>query len=144
MTKTKQTSQLNNTFPNWLKILWALCILGTLVYGAIGFSNGNYDSNSEWIVNFKSFIPPFVIAVMYGVILFITNFFAVADLSTTLLVGFLIIGLILISIGLYFKNDSDKSTFLFHTATAFLGIAMGIPFGEKIRKAEQDRINRTN
>lgn len=143
MTKTKQTSQWNNTLPNWLNILCVLCILSALVYGAIVFTNGNYDSSSPWIVNFKSFIPSFIIALMYGIILFITNFFAVADLSTTFLVIFFITGLIFISIGLYLKNDSDKST-LFHIAATFLGIATGIPFGEKIRRAEQDRQNRTN
>ncbi|MCK9636244.1 MAG: hypothetical protein M0R41_08205 [Methylobacter tundripaludum] len=121
----------NNSLPDWLNVLLICCIVGVFLFGCVPYFDGVKQGNSTFTN--APFVPAEVLAATYFIILFITNLFASADLSSIMMVTLLAIGLILAGVGFYSKSEHDKSTF-FEFSVAIIGLALGIPFGEKLRK----------
>ena len=113
--------------PYWLNILLVIFIFATLMFGAATFlrESGN--------PRYEVFIPAGIFFLFWFLIQFASILFSDADLATVMMVILLMIGLIVLAIAIRSKEESDKSTFI-HIAAALLGLALGIPFGERLRK----------
>lgn len=133
--QNKKKEKWNNKIPDWLNIILVACIFGCLIYGSIIFLK-RYDHGTG-DQNFMPFLPSSIFAAFYFVILFIVNLFANADLANVMMVTLLIGGFTLLGIGIFNNSESIKKT-SFEFAAAFLGLAFGIPFGEKLRTVQEE------
>lgn len=114
--------------PYWLNIALVMCIFGTLMIGATVFlreSPGN--------PRYEVFMPAGISFLLWFVIQFASILFSNADLATVMMVILLMSGFILLGIGFKSKEGSDKAAF-FNISAALLGLALGIPFGERLRR----------
>jgi ABC-type transport system involved in multi-copper enzyme maturation permease subunit len=134
MKKEEKKEKWSNEIPDWLNILLVGTIFITLLIGAVVFySKLNQASGAH---DYEAFIPSGLCLGLYFVILFITNLFSSSDFATVMMVTLLITGLAILSIGIFSKNESNKST-AFELASPILGLALGIPFGERLRLASR-------
>jgi peptidoglycan/LPS O-acetylase OafA/YrhL len=120
----------NNKIPDWLNTLLAATLFLFLVAAAIMFLS---DFHSTGVKNYETFYPSAIIGIAYFVILFIASLFS-TDMANIMMVTLLIAGFIVLGIGFYSKEKDDKTT-SFEFAAAILGLALGIPFGERLRKS---------
>lgn len=120
--------------PDWQNVAWGIFILMAFVYAFYSFERKNYDNSLGW-ANFKDFIMPIFSLMGYGFHLLILTFFTSADLATMIMLTLLFLAIILIVVSILAKSEKTKSNFK-DIAFAVAGLALGIPFGEKIRKAE--------
>lgn len=120
----------NNKIPNWLNIALVISIFGTMLIGATVFLNQSVQGRGN---NYEAFIPAGVCLGLYFLIQFVTILFSNADLASVMMIIFLAGGVVVLVISAYSKDDQLKSN-LFHVASAVIGLALGIPFGEKLRE----------
>lgn len=132
--KTQKKQKWNNKIPDWLNTLLVACFFFFLIAAAIMFLN---DFRSTGIKSYEAFFPSAIIGFAYFVILFIASLFANADMANIMMVTLLIAGFIVLGIGFYSKEENGKST-SFEFAAAILGLALGIPFGEKLRTSTEE------
>lgn len=142
---TENTNEnFNLKIPNWLNILIVIGIFATMLIGAAAFLQNIVRDNG--VPRYEVFMPSGVALGMWIIIQFVVEISRDADLASVMLIVLLISGLILLGIGMYVKGESEKSAF-FHIAGAVLGLALGIPFGEKLRndavRAKTRRIRKT-
>ena len=115
--------------PRWLNILWSVFILGAFGFGIYSFAYTQFD-------NLKAFVAPGIALLAYIVHLAVNTFFANADLAATMLVSLLFLGIALI-ISSVFIAESKSGYRLYEIGLAIVGLALGIPFGEKLRASER-------
>lgn len=124
--------RMKTALPDWFNIIFAAVILCTVVYGTVVFMNKEYNP-AVGIANFWAYFPAFITAFMYGMLLFITTLFADYDLSTVMFLILLVTGLVVLTFGAFSKGEREQAKY-FEVASAVLGLALGIPFGEKLRR----------
>lgn len=127
----------NNDMPPWLNVAWGIGIMGAFAYGLYAFGNTTFDVSQGW-VNFKDFFIPGIALLGYLLHLSVSNFFASANLAAMMVVILLFLSFILIVSSL-FMTDHKNEAKLFEFGLAIGGLALGIPFGEKLRNEENKR-----
>jgi hypothetical protein len=131
-TPKEEDKKWNNKLPDWLNVAFVIIIFITLCIGAkIFLLDFNHTTGEH---NYESFFPSGLFTAFYLIILFIVNLFATPDLANIVMVILLFGGISLLGIGFFSKSIDNKST-AFEFAAAILGLALGIPFGEKLRNS---------
>lgn len=137
-TKTKTPKQKwNNKIPDWLNIILVACLFVSLLSATAIFLNDFHATGEK---AYGAFFPSAIFGFAYFVILFIAALFASADMANIMMVTLLIAGFIVLGVGLYSNEEKSKST-SFEFAAAILGLALGIPFGEKLRTSPKENNN---
>lgn len=114
--------------PYWLNIGLVMCIFATLMIGATVFLQEN-STNPRYEV----FMPAGLSFLLWFVIQFAGILFSNADLATVMMIILLMAGFVLLGLGFKSTQETDKTAF-FNISAALLGLALGIPFGERLRK----------
>ena len=124
--------------PAWLNITLVFFIFVTLLFGAKVFLT-EFDQTAR-TYNYEAFIPSALCTCLYFLILFMSSLFSNADFATIMMVTLLICGFVVLGIGFISKDESTKST-AFNFASPILGLAFGIPFGDKLRAPSRRSTN---
>src|SRR5687768_15692803 len=110
--------QIRNNLPNWLNVFCVSAIFATAIYGAIRFMDPSFEYvPALGIHNFRLFFPAGIVGVVYAGLLFTTSLFTDYDLATVMFLILLVVGLAVLSAGVFAKAEADKVKF-FEVASA--------------------------
>lgn len=124
---------MKNSLPPWLNVLCIIFIFATLTYGAAIFMSPSYNYDPDkGIHNFKPFFAAIFMLFTYFSIILSSFLFVNYQLATIILFVLLFVSLIVFTVGTQLKEKDDKTT-AFSIASAILGLAAGIPFGDALR-----------
>jgi hypothetical protein len=127
--RTKLDPKFSNKLPDWLNVVLVIGIFVTFCWGAkIFFDNFNPSGQHSY----EAFFPAGLFTTFYFLLLAILYLFSNTDLANIMMVSLLVAGLILLCIGVFAKTESTKSN-AFTASASILGLALGIPFGDKLR-----------
>jgi hypothetical protein len=124
--------------PRWLNIIWCMGILGAFGFGIYSNQNTPFDSSLGW-ENFKDFVAPTLALVIYVVLQVANQIIANADLAAPMLVSLLFLSITLI-VSSILITEAKHGNRLYEVGLAIAGLALGIPFGEKLRESERQTV----
>ncbi len=117
---------------DWINYVGGAMIAIVFLYGSYKVLATDYFNMQNGLYNMYPYIPTLISTVLLIVVRIIT----MGDVATNMCVLLVFLGLGFLIAAFFIKSESVKNGF-FGAAGSLLGLGMGVPFGESLKRAEE-------
>jgi hypothetical protein len=117
---------------DWINIIGGIVIGFALIYGITVFLKDGFYDPEKGLHNLFPFAPSLVSSIL----LVIFRIIAGGDVSSNMCLLLISLGFGFLVSGFFIKNEASKNA-CFGAAGGFLGLGLGVPFGDFMKRREQ-------